>query len=206
MHNVVYYIYALSTIQEVVGVTNADPQVIAHVNDLVGSRFELEVEREAENRRFQSALAELTRQHDEKLDEFTRRERRLDTAIWSSIDDNQSVLIARGKRSFVTLLAKFQLKKLPAKVEMLDKAGIMESARRLGVVKKIATPPKGGWRFNQKKFLAWLEQNGELRKHFEPYINRVDTSESLTVKPNANYTVEHNSERVSPPSISIKKS
>ena len=186
--------------------TDADPQVIASINELIENRFELEVARDAENRRFQATLAELTREHEEKLDEFAKRERQLDPAIWQVINANRPRLIARGKRSFATLQAKFQLRELQAKIEVLDKSGIMEVAHRLGVVKQIATPPKGGWRFNQKKFLAWLEQNGEMREHFEPFLEQVDKSESLTVQPNTTYTVEHDSQRISPPSISIKKS
>lgn len=186
--------------------SDADPQIIASINRLVESRLQLEVELDAENRRFQAKLADLTREHEANLHELAERERELDPAIWQAIDANRSTLIARGKRSFVTLLAKFQLRDVPAKIEVLDKPGIMETAHRLGIVKQIANPPRGGWRFDRKKFLAWLASHGELREHFEPYIEQSDKSESLTVQPNANYTVEHDSQRVSPPSISIKKS
>lgn len=186
--------------------TNADPAVIASINDLVESRFQLEIEREAENQRFQTAIAALTREHQEKLNRFAERERELDPDIWRSIDHNRSTLIARGKRSFVTIRAKFQLREVPAKLEVLDKVSIMEAAHRLGVVKQIANPPKGGWRFNQKKFLAWLASSGDLYRHFEPFVEQTDKTESLTIQPNTNYTVEHDSQRISPPSITIQKS
>ena len=186
--------------------SSTDPEVIAAVDELVRNRFALEVERDAENRRFQAAIAEITKIHEQALEEFALHERQLDPAIWQAIDSNRATLIERGKRSFITMAAKFQLRDAPAKVEVLDKLGIMETARNLGVVRQIANPPKGEWRFNQKKFLAWLGKSNELHEHFEQFIDHTDGSESLTVQPNANYTVLHDSKRVSPPSISIKKS
>jgi len=188
------------------GVSSTDPEAITAVNELVGDRFALEVERDAENRRFQAALAEITKIHEQALEEYALLERRLDTAIWQEVDENRATLIERGKRSFITMMAKFQLRDVPAKVEVLDKLGIMETARNLGVVRQIANPPKGEWRFNQKKFLAWLDKSNELHGHFEQFIDHTGGGESLTVQPNANYTVLHDSKRVSPPSISIKKS
>lgn len=185
--------------------TDADPEVIDRANRLAESRFQLEVEREVENRRFAEALAALTKEHEEKLRIFTERERVLDPAIWKVVDENRTSLIARSKRSFVTMLAKFQLKDVPAKTEVLDKQGIMDVARKLRVVRHIAKPPKGEWRFNQKKFFGWLAKNGEHRRHFEPFLNDVEKDESLTIQPNSNYTVEHDSQRISPPSITIKK-
>lgn|GEM_PF-2547514 len=186
--------------------SSTDPETITAVNELVGDRFALEVERDAENRRFQAALAEITKIHEQALEEYALLERQLDTAIWQAVDENRATLIERGKRSFITMTAKFQLRDVPAKVEVLDKLGIMEAARNLGVVRQIANPPKGGWRFNQKKFLAWLDKSNELHGHFEQFIDHTGGGESLTVQPNANYTVLHDSKRVSPPSISIKKS
>jgi len=187
-------------------VSSTDPEVIAAVDEIVEKRFALEVERDAVNRRFQAAIAEITKFHEEALRELTLLERQLDPAIWRAIDSNRATLIERGKRSFITMAAKFQLRDVPAKIEVLDKLGIMEAARNLGVVRQIANPPKGEWRFNQKKFLAWLGKNNELHGHFEQFIDHADGGESLTIQPNANYTVLHDSKRVSPPSISIKKS
>lgn len=89
---------------------------------------------------------------------------------------------------------------------MRDKAAIMQVARCLGVVKKIAHPPKVEWRFNQKKFLEWLSRHPEQRTHFVEFLQDHEKGETLTVQPNANYTVVHNSERISPPSITIRKS
>lgn len=186
--------------------TDADPEVIAEINELVESRFQLEVEREAENRRFQAAMADLSREHQDKLNEFAERERELDPAIWRLLNDNRPTLIARGKRSFVTMRAKFQFREVPARLEVLDKVGIMEAAHRLGVVKQIANPPKGGWKFNQKKFHAWLTSSGDLCRHFEAFVDQTAKTESLTVQPNATYTVEYDSQRISPPSITIQKS
>lgn len=186
--------------------SDADPKVIAEINRLAESRLRLKVARDAENQRFQTQLADLTSEHEAKLQEFAERERELDPAIWQAIDANRSTLIARGKRSFVTLLASFQLKEIPAKTEVLDKLAIMEAARHLGVVRQIANPPRGEWRFSRTKFLGWLADHGELREYFEPYLEYSDKTESLTIKPNTNYTVDHDSQRISPPSLSIKKS
>ena len=185
--------------------TDADPEVINRVNRLAESRFQLEVERETENQRFNEALASLTKEHEERLRIFTERERVLDPALWKVVDENRAGLIAPKKRSFATMLAKFQLKDVPAKTEVVDKQGIMEIARKLGVIRQIANPPKGEWRFNQKKLFGWLAKNGEFRRHFEPFLNEVDKDESLTISPNRTYTVEHDSQRISPPSITIKK-
>jgi hypothetical protein len=80
----------------------------------------------------------------------------------------------------------------------------MEVARQLGVIRQIADPPKGGWKFNAKKFWAWLERRGELREHFAEAIEQTEDSEGLTIYPNSNYTVMHGLDRVSPPPVSIK--
>ena len=64
--------------------SSTDPEVIAAVDEIVEKRFALEVERDAVNRRFQAAIAEITKFHDEALRELTLLERQLDPAILAS--------------------------------------------------------------------------------------------------------------------------
>lgn len=185
---------------------NVDPHAIAAVNNPTEGRFRLEVEWADSDRQFDAMLAEIVQKRDEANRGFAERARELDDQIWQTVDEHRGALIEPGKRSFVTIFAKFQFRDVPARTTILDKKGIMQVARRLRVVQRIANPPKIEWRFDQKKFLAWLAKNGDLRVHFEPFLDDVDTRETLSIQPNSGYAVLHDSKRVSPPPITIQKS
>lgn len=88
---------------------NADMQIVQRANSQAEQRLQLEVERNAENARYQAALSVLTHEHEQKLREFTERELQLNSSIWQTVDENRDVLIDKGKRSFATMAAKFQL-------------------------------------------------------------------------------------------------
>ena len=186
--------------------TDVNPRTIRTIDRLVDKLFNTELRRKSIDERFKQNKAVLERRHAAALQALNDREAAIGRGIWQIIAANRDRLIATGRRSFVTMTAKFQLRTTPARTEILDKQGIMDTARRLGVVKQIADPPKMEWRFNQKKFLAWLAKHDEYRDDFEAHFDEVDADESLTAQPNSNYTVSFNNKRLTPPSITIKKS
>lgn len=177
--------------------TNVDPEVINKLNELVEQRFRLEVEDEADTRQFKAVETQFIERQAARHTQVHQLDRR----IRQFAEDNREQLITKGK-SFVTMLAKFQFTDIPARTKVTDKRGILAAARLLGVVRKIAKI-KVFWEVDTKKFLDWLQRNGEHREKFEPYIEDVPKRESLTIGPNANYTVFHDSKRISPPTIKI---
>ena len=184
--------------------SDATNEVIDDLNELAKSRFDVQVRIDAENQQFKNDKTALETAHAARLAALTKEADALDSQLWEKIEPNRSSLIVRGKKSFITALAKFQFREVPGKDKVGDSDGIMNAARRLGVVRQIANPVHY-WKFDSKKFFAWLDRNGENRPHFAEFIEEGTDGESLTIQPNSNYTVHLDKKRVSPPSISIKK-
>ena len=85
---------------------------------------------------------------------------------------------------------------------MQDGEGVMAMARKIGVVRKIADPIRA-YKLNRKKFIAWLKKHPEHYEAFDEYLE-ISDKESLSIKPNSTYMVTHDSQRISPPSVTIK--
>lgn len=185
---------------------NIIPRITRSLDREADKRFIIEVRRKNLDDSFKQKKAELEGKHAAALSRLEARAATADRGIWKIIEENGSLLIAAGRRSFVTMTARFQLRSVGPRTEILDKQGIMDTARRIGVVRQIADPPKNEWRFNRSKFLAWLDKHGEYRSEFELYLDEVDEHDSLSIKPNTNYTVVLDNKRLTPPSITIDKS
>lgn len=185
--------------------SDVNTEVIENLNGLVERRFRLEIRLNTVNQEFATEKAELEKLHDLELAEINAAIKEIDDEIWESVERDRSTLIQKGKQSFTTMAAKFQFRKSAAKTKVTDSDGVMQTARRLGVVRKIAEPAFR-WKLSSAKFLDWLAKNGELREHFADFIEEPVDKESLSIAPNSNYTVFYDAKRISPPSISIKKS
>lgn len=186
--------------------TNVDPATIKTIDSLAEKRFQLEIMRDAANKRFKDDEAKLKSAHSAVLNPIEIAIAETDANLRRIITGRRSQLIERGKKSFVTMAARFQFRSGTDKPKVTDIESVMEAARRLGVVRKVATP-KYVWQLTPKKFFEWLERNDEHRSKFEDYIeNPADEEDSLVATPNGTYTVLHNSKRVSPPSVTISKS
>lgn len=183
-----------------------EPQLVSELNDLAELRLTLQVQQDSVKARLEAAQAATREEFAAELQEIAEQIRSVNQQILAKVEAGKSTLIGKGMRSFVTLCAKFQLRTVPAKVEVLDKVGVMATARRLNVVRHVANPPSREWRFSQVKFLAWLKQKGKQQAQFEPFINRIDEGEVLFIQPNTGHTVWHDGNRISPPSVTITKS
>lgn len=185
--------------------TDADTKVIDELNELAEQRFVVQLKLDDANQKYKAAVAALDAVHEHKLAAFQAEIDTLDAKISNKIKTNRKALIESGKQSFVIMRARFQFRKTKPKTTVKDAKAIMDMARKLGVVRQVAKL-KCSWGLNQGKFFDWLNTNGEFRSQFEDYLEVTEAGESLTMQPNTNYTVHHDSKRVSPPSVSIKLS
>ncbi len=183
--------------------TGADPKVVRKLDDLARELFAEQISGDAEKARFKAAEAALKAEHEANMEPILAAMRRAGAKVWELIESNRATLIAASKQSFMTGAAKFQLRRSSVKVKVVDPDGVMKVARRLGVIKKVASPPRRTWRLDKDKFLSWLDENPELRDQFEEFLE--DTTEGLTIQPNGTFTVFHNKERVSPPPVKVEK-
>ena len=185
--------------------SDASTEVIEKLDALAEQRFLAQVKLDKATEEYKTAIAVLTADHEKVQTSLQSEINALDSQIYDTIQANRNELIRRGKKSFAIMKAVFQFRSSDPKTKIADSAGIMSVARKLGVVRQIAKVSIS-WKLNQSKFFQWLDKHGELRPHFEDYLEEVEAGESLTMKPNTNYTVFHDSKRISPPSISIKTS
>lgn len=187
--------------------SDTDTEVVEGLNNLAEKRFLVEVRLEDATREHKAAVAALVAAHEKALAGLNGEAALLDEQIAQTIQTNREGLIEQGKQSFAIMRARFQFRKpsANAKPKVADASGLMEAARKLGVVRQIAKPSYS-WKLNQSKFFDWLEKHGEMRRHFEEFLEDPASGESLTMQPNTGYTVHHDSKRISPPSVSIKLS
>ena len=185
--------------------TSADPKVVRKLDELARELFAQQIASDTENARFKAAEATLKAEHEANMEPILAAMRQAGAKVWGLIGGNRDRLIAPGKKSFMTGAAKFQLRGSSAKLKVADSDGVMQVARQLGVIKKIANPPRRTWQLDKDKFFAWLEENPELREQFEEFLNETDAAEGLTIQPNGTFTVFHNKERVSPPPVKVEK-
>lgn len=184
-----------------VGVTNAEGAIEA-LNQAARDRITLEVRLNEEQQLFNQSLNALKSEHEPRLIRIQNLIDDKDAEIWRIIEMNRSALIAEGKKSFVTMWVVFQFRTVRSKTIVKDAVGIMKTARKLGMVRKIAAL-RTEWKLDTKKFLAWLDAHGEKHTYFADFIDYIEESESLTMQPNETYVTQHDSERISPPSIKI---
>lgn len=182
--------------------TNVNPEVIDQLNALARRRFDLQVEANEEEAQYKAQSRALEAAFTKRQAAHHSEMQQIDHEIWETIQQNRGNLIDPDRKSFATMVAKFFLKTVPARTAVIDKKGLLAVARRLRIMRKVASV-KVAWDLDVKKFISWLQKNGEYRQEFEPFIEDIGENETLTMGPNANFTVFHNSKRISPPSIKI---
>ena len=173
-------------------------EVIQHVNELVKEWIGLTQELKAKRAAYAQEEAVRKATH---ANECMTLEGQISIKYRELLDfiiEHRPELIKPGKKSFVTNAATFQFHIVRGRTKVLDKDEIMKRARKLHIVRHIATPPRKGWELVPKLFLDYLEKNGEMRAEFEPWIEEGEDREELTIKPNLGYDVTHSTERLSP--------
>ena len=183
--------------------TDVDAELISQLSSLGMRVLELKVAEDELNRAYEVKLAALNAAHANNLERLQVERASTYNALRSVIHDNRSQLITSGKQSFTTMEVVVQLRKTPPTLKVIDAAAVMQVARRLGVIRKVAEPPKQMWRLNQKKFFKWLEKNGEHREAFDEHLSETKGGESITIRPNTGQTVMFNNKRIAPPSVTI---
>ena len=159
-----------------------DEQLSTQLDDLAAERLRVEATMNAEKEAHRGAVRALEDEHADRMSEYVRRAQELDRTIWLTIRQHWSTLMPGSARSFRTMRVTFSMKKVNATTAVIDKDAIMELARKLGVVKQLADPPRAGWTFNKKKFLAWLQRTEKYRARFKEFLRETPTHDSLSVK------------------------
>lgn len=179
-----------------------DPRVIGTINRLLERLFRLTVRQKLEKDRYEAQLASLKRRHTSLSQGFSTEEQELSAKLRRVIAEHYAELVGRG-RSFATMIGIVQFRKQPEHTVIADKQGIMQLARKRGLVRQIADPPSTEWQLNPKKLSAFLERHPEYRAEFEPFLTVTPAHDSVSVKPNNGYTVNHDNKRLTPPATSL---
>lgn len=172
--------------------TADDTDIITHVNELAERRFALEV-----------ATNQLKQRHAAELAKLDQQVADTDSELWQLVTHHRAALIDPGKQSFVTVVAQVAFRKVGGSIKLINPGLALDIARQLGIVRKIGKLHVK-WVVDRTKLLAWLDTNNQDRESFEECIEEIAAHESLSIKPNANYTVRHGTERISPPPLTIQ--
>jgi len=156
--------------------------------------------------KYDAKIAELRAMQTKRLAEIQTVIDRNDAENLQVITKNRSILISPVKQSFAIMSAVFQFRRIAGKIKVLDAIGIMRVACREGEIGETAGLPSRKWRFNRQSFLVWFNRHPKYHKRLASFIEITGKHELLTMQLNENYTVFHNSERISPPPVSINKS
>lgn len=118
------------------------------------------------------------------------------------VKSNRSSLLVATKKSFATAYAKFYYRRPSSKLKITNKAGVIETARRLGIVRQICNFK---WLITPDidKLARYLEINGEYIEQFDEFIDWPSTEDSLSVKPNTSYLTTHDPRRLSDRAIKL---
>lgn len=160
----------------------------------------LEADAEAEIADIQSNLAS-------KLAELSVEAANLDQEITDVIENNRHWLMSGKLKSFTTASAVYSLKEVPDGVEVddSDKKAIMATARQHGVVRQIANPPAGAWRFSKTKLIEFVKKTSQHFDWFADYLSQTEKGDRINVRPNTGLLVDYNGERLTPPSKSLSR-
>lgn len=185
--------------------SNVDPKVLDSINELAEERFALQVQLDSKNAAFKAAQAAANADHNAQIAPIQAAIDELDTRLAEVVAEHRDQLIGPKRKSFTTMIATFQFKHITAKLRVTDADGLLAAARKLGIVRKIARQVVT-WKLDRDKFATWLVSHGEYRMELDDYLEGPNEGESLTMRPNGTYVVTHDSQRISPPSVTIKKS
>lgn len=176
---------------------------IEALNSLAYQRFRLEAELNNLKQELKDREDLLKTEFGPRIEAVEASIASVDKALLDGVQDNRNILIEKGKQSFTTLFAKFQLKKASSAVRVTDRDGVMEVARNLRVIRQIADPPSNRYKLNIQRFKDWIQRNPEYLDDFAKYLD-FPTGETLTIQSNGTYPVSYEGKRISTPSISIK--
>ena len=185
--------------------SNVDPEVLDLINTLAEQRFALQVQLDGKNADFKAAQAFAVADHNALVAPIQASIDDLDARLAETVASHRDQLVGPKRKSFATMAATFQFKNVTTKLKILDDKGLMDVARRLGIVRKIARQVVT-WKLVHSKFVTWWEKNGEHHEALIDFVEPPTEGESLSMKPNGTYTVVHDGTRISPPSVTIKKS
>ena len=181
------------------------PQVVSTMNGLAQERLTLEVLKNERKNALEADLASIRAEHEGGLIAVQEQIDSLDGRIWKLAADHRSELLPGNERSFATLAATFRFRKTGGGIKVNDAEEVMEIARKLGIVRQVASPPSQKWKLCIKKLTAWAAKHPELLKRFGTALKEIPKSESLNIQPNAGYVTIFDNERISPPPVGIKK-
>lgn len=166
--------------------------IVDEVNSLARQRFAAEVK-----------LREVKARHAAEIASLDQEIAVLDSQLWHTITSHRATLIDKGKQSFVTVVAQVAFRKIGASTKLVDQTTALKIARQIGIVRKVGKLSIK-WSIDRSKLMAWLENHGEHREAFDECFEDIAEHESLTIKPNENYTVHHGKDRISPPPLTIQ--
>lgn len=188
------------------GHTQPKPETVEAYNQLAKRRFDLQVKHDAITNEFEARKAELVdklvAEYEPQLSASLEEIHKADTALKRFLTKNREALVAAGKKSFATAAVITQLRSIPESHKVTDGKAVMEIARKLKVVSKIAKPVRR-WDLDKKKFMEWLNSNPKYRALFGPAMEKTGGNESITLKPNG-YVVFYDNERISPPPVTLE--
>lgn len=180
-------------------------ELISQVNELAVERLRLEPQLQEMTRRHAVERQELANRQAAELAPLEERASHLDDTLHDMVTHHRAALFLPGKRSFAVFGAIISLRKVSARVTVLDSKAIMARARQLGVVRKIATPVRT-YKFNLTMFKAFFAQCDEHRPQFEPYIDEVPEHDSLSIRPNDQHETIYDGKRLTNEPITIHPS
>ncbi len=184
---------------------NVDPEVLDLINTLAEETFALEVQLDGKNADFKAVQAVAAADHNALIAPIQAQIDANKARLAEVIQAHRDQLVGLKRKSFATMIATFQFREVTTKLKVTDAGGLMDVARRLGIVRKIARQAVT-WKLVHTKFAAWWDKNGEHHEALIDFVEPPTEGESLSMKPNGTYTVVHDGNRISPPSVTIKKS
>lgn len=183
---------------------NTDQNVVDSVNDLALEVLRLAAERKEIKAAIEQEAAQAALKYAADISGNAAATRAANAALWQFLAEHSDTLFAKNKRSFATLVAKFQLRKVSSKTTVSDEKGALQAAREVGVVRHVAKLVHR-WELKSGKLLAWLETHGEFRDVFEGYLDYTPEHDSLSITPNTANPVFHDKKRVSIVPVIIRK-
>lgn len=185
-----------------VGVTDVNPKVRDRLSTLARRRILIEARHDKLRQRNKERREAIKTVYDRMVNRIEAQAAKVDDMLWRAIDKNRDQLIPGGKRSFTTRWVKFQFKNVPATTKVKDEAGIVSVARKRGALKKVANPT---WVVDDKKLLAYLDENPDERKHYQDHLEEIAEHETLSIKLNEGHDVTFDNKRLTPKAVSVQK-
>lgn len=182
-----------------------DPVVVEALDKTANQRLRLGAIADKLTAEADQAIAEIQAKLAADLADLEQQASQLDLEIVRTVKHHQKWLMPGRLRSFVTTSGVYKLTYEPeaVQVETNHKKSIMEIARQHHLVKQIANPPSGSYRFSKAKFDAFVKKSAANFKLFANFVTKTEAGDRVTLSPNRGQLVEYNGERLSPSSVTI---